>query len=279
MGEIQSKPKDENAQIQQIRDILLNGTTEELRDIRNWLEDKGRLSETIDPILEDKISFTKDNFERLYGTEVDHLIDQRISESPEQILAIISPLLGRLIKKYIAHQFQLLRESIDHKIKSATSTKNWFGKIRSKIFGVKEGDLALSEYNVAVIKEIYVIRRHSGLLIGSYSIDNAIDSDMIGGMLTAIKAFVEDIITNEENKGDELEMIQYGSYKIFIQNFYNYYIAVVISGSFSSTERDILSDKMINFAEKVLSVTAESELSSGTDAVSLKLKEYFGAEK
>ena len=56
-------------------------------------------------------------------------------------------------------------------------------------------------------------------------------------------------------------------------------MAVVISGSFSSTERDILSDKMINFAEKVLSVTAESELSSGTDAVSLKLKEYFGAEK
>ena len=199
MGEIPIKPKDEEAQLQQIKAILLNGTTEEINDLRDWLKSKERMRETIDPILDEKIQHIKGRFDQIYGKEVENLIDQRIAESPEQILAIISPLLGKLIKRYIAHQFQLLRENIDQKVKAATSTKNLLGRFRSKLFGVKEGDLTLSEYNSARIKEVYVIRRHSGLLIGSYSIDNAIDSDMIGGMLTAIKAFVEDVITDEEN--------------------------------------------------------------------------------
>ncbi len=268
-------PQDEDTQLQVIKNILLTGTNKDLGEIKDILAKKDQLSHHIDPVLEDKILYIKENFDKIFGNEVDMLVDKRLAESPEQLLAIISPMLGRLIKKYIAHQFQMLRENIDQNIKQATSSQGVMGRIKAQLFGIKSSDIILSNVDAIVIKEIYVIKRHSGLVMGSYSIDNTIDRDMIGGMLTAIKAFVEDAITDEEGKGEELEMIQYGNYKIFIQNFYNYYIAVVMSGTISSAHRNDLSDKMISFAERELSTLSPKEIATNDDMISHKLKEYF----
>lgn len=275
MNGLHGIPKDEDTQLQVIKEILLNNTSNDIQDIRDLLNKQDRLSQQIDPVLEEKILYIKDNFDKIFGNEVEELVDRRLAESPEQLLAVISPMLGRLIKKYIAHQFQMLRDNIDQNIRQATSTQGVVGRIKAKLFGIKNSDMILSNIDSAVIKEIYVIKRHSGIVLGSYSIDNTIDRDMIGGMLTAIKAFVEDAISDEEGKGEELEKIQYGNYKIFIQNFYNYYIAVVMSGTISSSDENELSDNMINFAEKELSTLTSTQISANSDMVSNKLKEYF----
>lgn len=51
--------------------------------------------------------------------------------------------------------------------------------------------------------------KESGLLIGSYSRGNIADKDMISGMLTAIKSFVEDAFSKE---GQDLEDIKFENF-------------------------------------------------------------------
>ena len=79
--------------------------------------------------------------------------------------------------------------------------------------------------------------------------EDNIDKDMIAGMLTAIKSFVEDAFAKEEQS---LELIQYEFYNIYIQNLASYYIATVISGSFNSDFKVLA--KANSFVSKPLSI-------------------------
>jgi hypothetical protein len=63
-------------------------------------------------------------------------------------------------------------------------------------------------------------------------------------MLTAIKAFVEDAFQRTE---EDLEMIQYGTYKIVVENFPSYYFAAAIKGSISTSEAGKLRGEIIDF--------------------------------
>jgi len=261
-------------QLQQLKEILLNGTQQDIDDMRVILNSEEKLGEKIDPILKKHVESIKTDFDNTYGKEVESIVIETLESSPELLLKVISPMLGRLIKKYIGIQFQILRESIDQTVKKATSFSNIKSTIKEKLFGIKAADEIIAEFDKAEISEVYLIERDSGILLGSYSRSNTIDRDMIGGMLTAIKGFVEDAI-NKGNESEELEMIQYGNHKILIQNFYNYYVAVVISGTISASMRNELSDKIIEFANIELSAISQTEINSKASYISNKLEAWF----
>ena len=98
-----------------------------------------------------------------------------------------------------------------------------------------------------------------------------IDEDMVAGMLTAIKSFVEDAFKKSDQ---DLELIEYETYSIYIQNFSSYYIAVVISGIFNATHKSALEDKLLDFAQNTINQTDLRNKESLTK----KLKAYFANE-
>jgi flagellar motor component MotA len=76
------------------------------------------------------------------------------------------------------------------------------------------------------------------------------DKDMISGMLTAIKSFVEDAFSGG---AQNLEAIEYELYTIHIQNFFSYYIAVVVSGNYSRTFESDLENELLELSKKLTS--------------------------
>lgn len=242
----------------------------ELFLIQTLLNDKDHLSEKVAPIISDHIEHLKQNFPEEFTKVIDKQIEQKLKGSQDEILNVITPVLGKLIRKSITHQFQMLKESIDKQVRSTFSKQGFFGRI----FGFKKQDseIILSKVDPLVIEEVYVIQRDSGLLIGSASVENTLDQDVIAGMFTAIKAFVEDAFQREQ---EELEMIEYDNYKIFIQNFYSYYIAVAMSGSISATEKGNISNKLYDFAEAELKSIPKDIDDTLNNRISESLKEYF----
>lgn len=242
--------------------------------INSLLNDKDHLSDKVSPIVEDHIDFIKQNFPEEFTAIINKQIEQKIKDSQEEILNVITPVLGKLIRKSITHQFQILKESIDKRVRSTFSKRGFFGRIFG--FNKKEEkvdvDIIISEADPAIIEEIYVIQRDSGLLLGSAPEEESLDQDVIAGMFTAIKAFVEDAFKIEH---EELAMIEYDNYKIYIQNFHSYYIAVAISGSVSAAEKDTISEKLYDFAEKELKLIPKSIDDSVTNRVSAELNNYF----
>jgi hypothetical protein len=265
-----SKEQKEKLLLQQLQHILLKGDRENIQQLQDTLDSYELLSEKVSPIVVDHINHLKEHFPKEFEEIVDKQIERKLKDSQEEILNIITPVLGKLIRKSITHQFQVLKENIDKKIKATFSKQGLFGRIFG--FKSKDAEEILSELDPTVIEEVYVIQRDSGLLMGSAALETTMDQDMIAGMFTAIKAFVEDAFKREK---EELEMIEYGNYKIIIQNFYSFYVAVALSGSISASEKEEISNKLYDFAELELKSIPKDIDDRLNYRISGKLREYF----
>ncbi|KAA1247725.1 cell envelope biogenesis protein OmpA [Aquimarina sp. RZ0] len=246
---------------------------QKLEDLSKIVHQKKELSHKVDPIIEDKLEEFVQEIPKTLGPTITAALKEEIKNSQDAVVEALFPIIGKMIKKYIAHEMRLLSENISRKTKSAFSFKNWFRKTKARAQGISEGDLALSDYAKPRLIQLFVIEKNSGLLIADYSplSENTVDKDMVAGMLTAIKSFVEDAFQG----GDQnLQMIEYELYTIHIQNFYSYYIAAVISGAYSIMFKEVLEDQIIDFAQHHISKRdlEDSEL------FTKKLKKHFEDE-
>lgn len=230
-------PKGERFLLEKLREALLSEDRKALAEIKALLQSEPQLAALIDPIIERHLAELKQHFPDAYIQVIERLIDNRLRDQQEELINIIYPRLGIMIKRYIADEMRVLVERVDKMRKSS------FSFLRRKRGKTKEELLVeLLPYNV---HEAYVISHESGLLLGSASASETADKDMIAGMLTAIKSFVEDAFRRTD---EQLRGIQYGNYEIIVQNFFNYYIALAIEGAVGEADRDELSDRMLAFA-------------------------------
>ncbi|MFK8104979.1 MAG: hypothetical protein AB8G15_20845 [Saprospiraceae bacterium] len=267
------KKLSEEVLMQKLKDILLREDRAELERLRQILEHPDQLSAKVTPIIEEHIEFLKQNFPAEFHQVVDDIFEKKLAASQEAILNVIYPTMGKMISKYIAHQFQELKEKIDHQVTNTFSIQAIKDRFKASFSGVKKSDIILSNMDNLVIDEIYLIQRHSGLLLASASREKKMNQDVIAGMLTAIKAFVEDAF---EKEAQELDLIQYDSYKIFIQNFHGYYIAVALSGAMSASDKRKLSNSLLDFAEGQLKGYKLATVNKAEyDSISQKLTTNF----
>ena len=263
--------------LQILKDLLLTEEKEYADSIAKKVEElskivhqKQELSHKVDPIIDDKLEEFVVEIPKTLGPTITQTLKEEIKNSQDAVVEALYPILGKMIKKYIAHEIRMLSEDISKKTKQAFSFRSWLGRKKA---GVSSGDMAIAEYGKPKLIQLFVIEKDSGLLITDYSpvSDDTVDKEMVAGMLTAIKSFVEDAFKG----GDQnLETIQYELYTIHIQNFYSYYIAVVVSGAYTLEFKDILEDRILEFAKNSIS---KRDLENN-NLFTTKLKKYFTHE-
>ena len=265
---------DERLMINKLRDILLVEDREELLRLKKSLDDPALLSQKVTPIISEQLDFFKKNFPVEFRIAVEDIVAQKLESSKEELLEVIYPTLGLMVKKYIQHQFQLLKDGIEDQIRSIFQG-GIIGRLRFALFGVKPREISeavLSRLDGPNIEEIFVIEHFSGILLGSASRQETVDLDMVAGMLTAIKSFVEDAF---KRGNEQLEVIQYGTFSMVIENFPTYYIVAALSGSVSARERMELSDELIKFAQKELLINLKKKDGSSHYEIKRRLEQYF----
>jgi len=187
---------DEKDRIEVIKDILFTDDREYIEKISNRLEklekmvnEKKSLSTKVDPIIQDQIQeFTKSIPETL-GPTITKTLKEEIKNSRDDVVDALYPILGKMIKKYVAQEVKLLSEKIDNQFNFVT---RWKIKIKSIFSSKKEKELLMQQLASAKIEQVLLIEKDSGILKASYSKAKKVDEEMVSGMLTAIKAFVED---------------------------------------------------------------------------------------
>ncbi len=265
--------KNEDLMLSMIREILLKEDREDIADIKAHFDDNEKLAERINPIIEIHVESMKRKFPREYQKQVERIVERKIKASQDELLDVVYPVMGKMVRKYVNHQFLSLKEGLDDRLGQLFSFKGWYNRIKAMVMGVDESEILLRDLDHTSIEEVFIIQRDSGLLMGHFSRNETIDRDVIAGMLTAIKSFVEDAFSKERQ---ELELIDYGTYKIFIQSFHLYYISVILDGSISSAEKDALSAKLLDFAEKEMPNTLANDVSpSDYETLSMQLSKYF----
>ncbi|MEL6637663.1 MAG: cell envelope biogenesis protein OmpA [Bacteroidota bacterium] len=262
----------EQEKMQQLQEILLGKERAKLDRLETIVETKEDLSERVSPIIEEHLEQLRQQFPEHYRRVVDRMMEEKIKSSSEDILNTIYPVLGKMIKKYIAHQFQLLREAIDQQIRRTIQRLNFWQRFKVMVWGIGDTDLLLVESKAPQILEVFVIQRDSGLLLGNASAQKTVDSDVVAGMLTAIKAFVEDAFMDGSQ---DLGMIEYDHHKIYLQNFPAFFIAIALSGVISELEKGRLNDHLLDFAEQEITNKLVIPSEAGFTHISQQLENRF----
>lgn len=250
-----------------LRQILLQEEKQQIERLDTILEKKEPLAERVQPIIEEELEKFEQHFPKTYQLAVDRLIERKLEQSQGQLLDLLYPIIGKMIRKYLAQQLQQLRESVERQVK-----QSFLGRLRERVTGVRESDRIISNAKASRVEEAYVIEQHSGLLLGSASNGAVVDQELIAGMLTAIKSFVVDAF----QRGDtSLETINYAGYQILIQDFHTYYIALAVNGSLTAQERQELTEKMLRFSQKELARGASKDENRLHAKLGKALRAYF----
>lgn len=204
----------------------------------------------IDQIIESKTEQDREAMSMALAPLIAAAISQQIRNSPEEVAQAIAPTMGKAIKeqitlerdamvdalypvigstvaKYIA---EAIRE-INDKVSNAFSFQGINRKIRAKVQGVSEGELIFKESIPFTVQAIFLIHKTSGLVISEVQMsgEQKLEADMIAGMLTAIRSFVNDCIS-QTGEISELDSIDYGNSQILLEVAGYCYLAIVIKG-------------------------------------------------
>jgi hypothetical protein len=259
-----------------LKELLLTDEHEYAKSIEKKLEklqavveQKDQLSIKVDPIIDEKLEEFIENIPKTLGPTITEALKKEIANSQDAVVEALYPIMGKMIKRYIQNEIALLTEKINKQIEDKYSFKAFKRRLFSKSSGIDEASLMLSDQGRPKIQQIFVIEKNSGIIISSLTKTDTIDQDMVAGMLTAIKSFVEDAFKAGEQ---ELQTIEYDLYTIHVQNFANYYMAVVLSGVIDKTHRSKLEDLLLNFAQYKINKTDLNNPQQFSDKLKLHFK-------
>ncbi|HEY9709799.1 MAG TPA: hypothetical protein V6D48_16450, partial [Oculatellaceae cyanobacterium] len=194
-------------------------------------EDLVALGSALAPVLSEavvqQVTNSPGDLAKALGPEMGTAIKEQITLERDAMVDALYPVIGSTVSKYFA---EVIR-AINRKVESTFSLEGISRKIRAKMQGVSEAELILREAMPFTVQAIFLIHKASGLVISEVQpLDTQrLESEMVAGMLTAIRSFVNDCIA-QSGDVSEIDQIEYGNSKIILEVAGYCYLAVVIQG-------------------------------------------------
>ena len=247
---------------------------EELQVFRTDLANPNKNIALLEPLIERRLAHLRQNFNREFGYEVRQTVKEEIKDSREEFIEAIYPIIGKIAKRYISGQFEAFMDSVGGRMQNTLSLSSVKKRFEQWVVGISPEEQVVLDVFPTNIEEVFIIHKVSGLLIGCYSANNTDDVDLIAGMLTAIKSFVEDTFARKTEDGtSDLSMIQQDKYKILISNFHQYYIATVVVGMADRGFRNRLEEAWLDFGQHQMPYAIDQVNDKLFERISHKLKE------
>lgn len=194
-------------------------------------QDKAAMSSALGPVISTaithQISNAREEITTALGPAMAGAIKEQIVVEREAMVDALYPVIGSTISKYMVEEIRAINE----KVENAMSVEGISRKLRAKMQGVSEAELLLKEAMPLTVQAIFLIHQGSGLVISEIqpSESQRLESEMVAGMLTAIRIFVNDCIA-QSGTISELNQIEYGNSKIVLEVAGYCYLAVVVQG-------------------------------------------------
>lgn len=223
----QSAPGMDDAEaLEALRGLLLDQQQQRIDAMQGDLARLGRLL----AMLEDQVN-DDDALVATINPIMADAISSSIRDSRDDMIEALYPITGRLVSKAVAEAMRDLVRYIDHQMRDTFSIGGIKRRLHARASGVSDAEMVLRSALPFHVDDLFLIHRESGLLLYHLSGTPELkpDSDLISGMLTAIRDFVQDAFgqTGEEQ---ELDAIQYGGRQILIETGRYAYVAAAVIG-------------------------------------------------
>jgi outer membrane protein OmpA-like peptidoglycan-associated protein len=202
--------------------------------------------------IKEQIRLDQESIAQALAPEMGKAITAQISLERDSMVDALYPVIGSTIAKYMAEAIKTINE----KVSNSLSMEGVGRKIRSQVQGVSEAELILRESIPFSVEAAFLIHKASGLVISEVQNSETyqLESEMVAGMLTAIRSFVNECIVRP-GEISELNQIEYGDSKIMLEVAGYCYMAVVIKGQpptyFVNKLRKTVSNLILNYAKLI----------------------------
>lgn len=213
-----------------IADILPGAISKQIQDSPD--EIAKALAPEIAAAIREQSKLQQNAISEALGPEMGKAIRAQIAYEREAMVDALYPVIGSTVSKYMGEVVSSINEKVEHTL----SPQGVMRKVRAKVQGVSDAELILLESVGFTVKAVFLIQTTSGLVIekAQPSGNERLEADMLAGMLTAIRGFVNDCIVQS---GDisELSEIEYGNSRVILEPAGYCYLAVVVKGQHSDT--------------------------------------------
>ncbi|HAN74058.1 MAG TPA: flagellar motor protein MotB, partial [Planktothrix sp. UBA8402] len=185
------------------------------------------LGPEIGAAIREQIKIDRNEIAAALAPTIGRSIKEQVTLERDSMVDALYPVIGSTITRYLGEAIQ----EINEKVSQTFSTQGLKRKVQSKVQGVSEAELILREVSRFVVQAVFLIHKGSGLIIAEIKQpDQAeMEAEMVAGMLTAIRSFINDCII-QTGEISELNEIEYGDCKIIIEVAGYCYLAVVVKG-------------------------------------------------
>ncbi|RMH00824.1 MAG: SH3 domain-containing protein [Chloroflexi bacterium] len=190
-----------------------------------------RLTAQLSGIISRTIQNSKHEMAQALAPIMGEAIRAQIRKSRDDMVEALYPIIGSTVARAIAEFAREFQRNIDVRLRSTFGPAGLWRTLRARLRGVSPSELALRDALPFAIEELFLIQHETGLLMAHSHLreSDVSDSDLISGMLTAIRDFARDSF-GQGDVEQELDEIQYGDERIIIVNGRYAYLAVVITG-------------------------------------------------
>ena len=173
------------------------------------------------------------------------MIRRNIQDSRDEMIEALYPIIGQLISRAVAEAIRDLVRTIDARMRPSFSPEGIFRRLRARRAGIPDAALALRDALPFQVTELFLVHRESGLLLLHLSNlpEQTDQADLVSGMLTAIRDFVQDAFGRGQE--GQLDEIQYGTKRILIEATRHAYLAAVVEGIEPAGFRAALREQII----------------------------------
>jgi OOP family OmpA-OmpF porin len=220
--------------LSELRGLLLAADEAEVVRLQQRLEDPQSRAEDVSRVLPEAITIRSQEDRQLTDAlmpTVEEAIVRSVRRNPEVLVDALFPVMGPAIRKSISSTLAEMLESLNTTLGQGFSAQGFKWRLEGWRTGKSFSEVVLLRTLLFRVEQVFLIHRKTGLLLQHVSAGGAgvQDTDMISGMLTAIRDFVHDSFGGME--ADGLRAFQVGQFSVWVEQGPLAIVAGVIRGN------------------------------------------------
>lgn len=223
---------DEPDPLIELRALLIGPERHRLQALEDRLDDPETHARELSDVLPQAIGRADDpSLSTALGPSVERAITASVRRNPRPLAEALFPVIGPAIRKAIAHSLSAMIESLNRSLEHSLSWQALQWRLTALRTGKSFAEVVLLNTLVYRVEQVFLIERKSGLLLQHVATESTTvrDADMVSGMLTAIRDFVQDSFKVRDH--ESLEMLQVGELSVWIEQGPFAVVAAVIRGT------------------------------------------------
>jgi outer membrane protein OmpA-like peptidoglycan-associated protein len=191
--------------LQQLRDLLMGQEIAVLARLSGMLEDPEQLAAAVARILPTAFAQAQTDLRlgQVLAPALEKATQTSVRNDPHTLVNILYPLIVPAIRKSIGETIDKTFQSLNESLKHSLTLRGLAWRWEAWRTGVSFAEVVLRHTLVYQVEHVFLIHRHTGLLISHVAAQDAVTQDpqLVSAMLTAIQDFVRDSFSGAEHQG------------------------------------------------------------------------------